>query len=44
MPRRPVVVFDVNETLMNLGTLRPTFDQIFNDCSLGWLPGRAHPA
>jgi 2-haloacid dehalogenase len=31
MPERPVVVFDVNETLMNLETLRPTFDRIFND-------------
>jgi 2-haloacid dehalogenase len=31
MPERPVVVFDVNETLMNLETLRPTFDRIFSD-------------
>jgi 2-haloacid dehalogenase len=31
MPQRPVIVFDVNETLMNLETLRPTFDRIFND-------------
>jgi len=31
MPERPVIVFDVNETLMNLDTLRPTFDRIFND-------------
>jgi 2-haloacid dehalogenase len=31
MPERPVVVFDVNETLMNLETLRPTFDRIFGD-------------
>jgi 2-haloacid dehalogenase len=31
MPERPVIVFDVNETLLNLDTLRPTFDRIFND-------------
>jgi 2-haloacid dehalogenase len=31
MPEQPVIVFDVNETLMDLETLRPTFDRIFND-------------
>jgi 2-haloacid dehalogenase len=31
MPERPVIVFDVNETLMNLDALRPTFDRIFED-------------
>jgi len=31
MPQRPVIVFDVNETLMDLNTLRPTFDRIFDD-------------
>jgi 2-haloacid dehalogenase len=31
MPERPVVVFDVNETLMNLDGIRPVFDRIFND-------------
>ncbi len=31
MPERPVIVFDVNETLMNLDGIRPTFDRIFND-------------
>jgi 2-haloacid dehalogenase len=31
MPDRPVIVFDVNETLMNLDGIRPTFDRIFND-------------
>ena len=31
MPERPIVVFDVNETLLNLDALRPTFDRIFND-------------
>jgi 2-haloacid dehalogenase len=31
MPEQPVIVFDVNETLMNLDTLRPTFDRIFAD-------------
>ncbi len=28
---RPVIVFDVNETLLDLDTLRPTFDRLFND-------------
>jgi 2-haloacid dehalogenase len=28
---RPIIVFDVNETLMNLDTLNPTFDRIFHD-------------
>jgi 2-haloacid dehalogenase len=31
MPPRPIVVFDVNETLMNLETLSPTFERIFDD-------------
>jgi 2-haloacid dehalogenase len=31
MPEQPVIVFDVNETLMDLETLRPTFDRIFHD-------------
>jgi 2-haloacid dehalogenase len=31
MPERPIVVFDVNETLLNLDSLGPTFDRIFND-------------
>jgi 2-haloacid dehalogenase len=31
MREQPVIVFDVNETLMDLETLRPTFDRIFND-------------
>jgi 2-haloacid dehalogenase len=31
MPEQPVIVFDVNETLMDLETLRPTFDRIFDD-------------
>jgi 2-haloacid dehalogenase len=30
-PGRPIIVFDVNETLLNLDALRPTFDRIFND-------------
>jgi 2-haloacid dehalogenase len=30
-PPRPIVVFDVNETLMNLETLSPTFERIFDD-------------
>jgi len=28
---RPIVVFDVNETLLDLDSLRPTFDRIFDD-------------
>jgi 2-haloacid dehalogenase len=31
MPEQPVIVFDVNETLMDLDTLHPTFDRIFDD-------------
>jgi 2-haloacid dehalogenase len=31
MPERPVIVFDVNETLLDLETIRPTFDRIFQD-------------
>jgi 2-haloacid dehalogenase len=31
MPKRPIIVFDVNETLLDLETIRPTFDRIFND-------------
>ncbi len=31
MPDRPIVVFDVNETLLDLNTLRPTFERIFDD-------------
>jgi 2-haloacid dehalogenase len=31
MTERPFIVFDVNETLLDLDTLRPTFDRIFND-------------
>jgi 2-haloacid dehalogenase len=31
MTQQPVVVFDVNETLMNLEALGPTFERIFDD-------------
>jgi len=31
VPERPIIVFDVNETLMDLDTLHPTFDRIFGD-------------
>jgi 2-haloacid dehalogenase len=31
MAQRPVIVFDVNETLLNLDALQPTFDRIFRD-------------
>jgi 2-haloacid dehalogenase len=28
---QPIIVFDVNETLLDLETIRPTFDRIFGD-------------
>ena len=31
MPERPIVVFDVNETLLNLDGITPIFDRIFGD-------------
>jgi 2-haloacid dehalogenase len=31
MENRPLIVFDVNETLLDLETIRPTFDRIFGD-------------
>jgi 2-haloacid dehalogenase len=31
MAQQPVIVFDTNETLLDLETIRPTFDRIFND-------------
>jgi 2-haloacid dehalogenase len=31
MRRRPIIVFDVNETLLDLDTLHPTLDRIFGD-------------
>jgi 2-haloacid dehalogenase len=31
MPGRPIIVFDVNETLLDLNAIRPTFDRIFDD-------------
>ena len=31
MAERPIIVFDVNETLLNLETLQPTFHRIFDD-------------
>jgi len=31
MPGRPIIVFDVNETLLDLDALRPIFDRIFSD-------------
>jgi hypothetical protein len=31
MPEQPVIVFDVNETLMDLETLLPTCDRLFSD-------------
>src|SRR3984885_7084928 len=31
MPKQPIVVFDVNETLLDLEVLHPTLDRIFGD-------------
>jgi 2-haloacid dehalogenase len=31
VPDRPIIVFDVNETLLNLDSLQPTFNRIFSD-------------
>ena len=31
MPSLPLVVFDVNETLLDLQTMEPTFERIFGD-------------
>ncbi len=31
MPKQPIIVFDVNETLLDLDTLHPTLDRIFGD-------------
>ena len=31
MPEQPIIVFDVNETLLDLESIRPTFKRIFND-------------
>jgi 2-haloacid dehalogenase len=41
MPERPIIVFDVNETLLDLNAIRPTFDRIFRDPAAVrlWLAG-----
>jgi 2-haloacid dehalogenase len=31
VPERPIIVFDVNETLLDLDAIRPFFDRIFHD-------------
>ena len=31
MPERPIIVFDVNETLLDLDSIRPVFDRVFGD-------------
>ena len=31
MPKRPIIVFDVNETLLDLETIGPFFDRVFRD-------------
>src|SRR5258708_2460713 len=33
MPTLPLIVFDVNETLLDLQTMEPTFERIFGDKS-----------
>ena len=33
MAALPLIVFDVNETLLDLGTMEPTFQRIFGDNS-----------
>ena len=33
MAALPLIVFDVNETLLDLGTMEPTFQRIFGDKS-----------
>ena len=33
MAALPLIVFDVNETVLDLGTMEPTFQRIFNDKS-----------
>jgi 2-haloacid dehalogenase len=33
MPELPLIVFDVNETLLDLETMAPTFERIFDDTS-----------
>lgn len=41
MSERPIIVFDVNETLLDLDAIHPTFDRIFDDPGALrlWLPG-----
>ena len=34
MPALPLIVFDVNETLLDLETMEPTFQRIFGDKAL----------
>jgi 2-haloacid dehalogenase len=31
MPALPLIVFDVNETLLDIQTMEPTFERIFGD-------------
>ncbi len=33
MPERPIIVFDVNETLLDLDTMNPIFERIFHDAA-----------
>ena len=46
MPERPIIVFDVNETLLDLDSMNPIFERIFNDPAAMrlWFAeiGRAH--
>ena len=38
MAKLPLIVFDVNETLLDLETMNPIFERIFGELST-WLPG-----
>ena len=41
MPERPIIVFDVSETLLDLQAIRPVFDRTFSDpaAMLLWFAG-----
>ncbi|MGA8466655.1 MAG: hypothetical protein WB688_21005 [Trebonia sp.] len=41
MPERPIILFDVSETLLDLQAIRPVFDRIFSDpvAMCLWFPG-----
>jgi hypothetical protein len=43
MSGQPVIVFDVNETLLDLDALHPIFDRIFAGLKPAPLPVQGHP-